>query len=284
MQISFNNRNIGFDDNFYLDKDVISSFTNSVSDILEKVPRTNYMLRINSFINPKIWAIRGTLVGSDQDDYRDKKLALVNEVGREYEFTITDKYNDANGTETLYGTYYIQGLITDVQITEAFSNMCRFQILISSEDPHIYGDEIVGTADISRGGFIFPLFFPFIFSGANNQLVITNAGQTVSYPQIKLTGGFENLTIQVPTSDEDLKAFTITRTVATGDYILISPNPKNEIKIVDSLGNNISDTTTRNFETLKVQNGDNTFIFLSDGGLDSSTEVELTYRPAYKGI
>lgn len=104
---------------------------------------------------------------------------------------------------------------------------------------------------------------------------ITNAGTEETEPVFRLYGAFTEVVVTNLTTSE---SFTITQTVAGGDYVEINVNDKT-VKLDD--GTSIYSAITGEFFTLVP--GDNVLTFTPTGG-DASTELYVEWRDAYNGI
>jgi phage-related protein len=111
----------------------------------------------------------------------------------------------------------------------------------------------------------------------NSSGVVTNAGDEVSQPVLRLKGPFTVATVtNLNTSD----TITITETIIAGEYIDIDCKAQT-IKEDDGTSRYSSATGTPDF--LTVEPGDNTFQFTDTGG-DVNTKLDVIFRDAYLGV
>lgn len=251
-----------------------------------KIPRSDFSRHISSYLGDRVRVFSGWIVASDLADLRTKKRALINRLRNDYEFTLIDDYVDNNGNTQIFATYTFNGRLDEVECDEErwIQNKVPYKILISSEDPHLYSE--VGyeeTSNIKPKGFIFPLTFPFVFTGSDNTIIIDNDGGVPIFPTIKLHGQFTNVEIVHYEAQTTNKSFTYTGFVSASDEVIITPFDTDPIKVRKN-GVSVVNNTNYNFSALEMPIGTNTFSFFLTGDEDSNTQATLSFSPAFVGI
>ncbi len=279
MKLSFSDITLGGGPNYFLTdwKGLDGSLDNNII----KIPRSDYSRNISDYLGIKSRTFKGTLVGNDADDFRDRKIGLINLLRQDFTFTLIDDYKNSDGSTTIYNTYQFDGKITSFEANAAMrSNLSEYLLQIACPDPLIYSSTLqTFTSKIHMPGFVFPFIFPFIFSGRDNQITVTNVGVTV-YPTITITGPLTNLTIKNERSGE---VFTYTDTLISTDQLVITPVTSDPIKIRKN-GVSVLSLCNANWNTFLLEPGDTTLTFFLDSGEGPTTQAVLTYRDAYIGI
>ena len=282
MKLTFNGITLGAGPRYYLDRRIIG-LDGDLQNINERVPRTDFSRNIADYLKPKVRTFSGTLIGTDQDDFRTQKRVLTNLLRQEFTFTLVDDYKDADGTVTTFATYTFDGKLISVKANDndPNSNRTTYLVQILSENPVLNLEPAISeTADISESGFVFPLIFPFVFSSNTNVITVTNSGLVDAWPTITLTGPFTNLTIVAEDSQLVNNQFKYNGTVVDGSVLTLVPAPNNAVKAfvdgVPAVAN-----TNSNWEALKVQPGVNNFSFFADSGIGANTGVTFEFNSAF---
>ncbi|MFX1499344.1 MAG: hypothetical protein ACFFDH_00105 [Promethearchaeota archaeon] len=287
MRLLFDGLTLGNGPNYYLNSDLSPALDGSLDNITINVPRTDFTKDIDDFLSERIRAFTGTIVGNDQDDFRQKKRALANRLRQTFTFTLEDDYLDTDGSETIFDTYEFTGKIIDFTVNPGWiSNKSNFILQIYCEDPNLYLlPEVNETLDITTPGFAFPLVFPFVFSGGTtNTITVINEGLVQVYPTITINGPLTNLTIVMNNDIFTNEQFVYTNTIVDGDSIVITPIPTDPIKVRDQDGDSVLRFTNSNFKAVTLQPGDNVLSFLADADIGENTSANIRFKSAFIAI
>lgn len=279
MKLSFSSITLGGGPNYFLTD--WKGLDGDLDNVIIKIPRTDYSREISDYLSTKIRTFTGTLLGNSANDFRTKKLNLVNLLRQDFTFTLVDDYKNSDGSITVFGTYQFNGKIISFDANQGMrSNLSEYTLQIVSEDPMIYSSTLnTFTSKIHMSGFIFPLVFPLLFASTDNQMSINNTNTAV-YPTITITGPLTNLTVKNETTGE---FFTYTGTLTSTDQLVITPIIPDPIKIRKN-GVSVLSSCNANWDTFLLSPGVTVLTFLLDSGEDTTTSAVLTYRDAYIGI
>ena len=278
MQFIFDNVTIGGNANYKLkDWDLGISLDN----VNIKQPRSDLSKNVADWFNVNVKTLAFTLIGSNQSDYRDKKLVMINKLRNTYTFQMIDRYKNADGTYIIYASYQFTGKITDIKKTNELSNKCDFELKITCEDSLLYSTTVnsLSTGIITYSLYV-PVFLPAQFVTNTNSISINNTGIDTDVT-FTLHGAFKNLRISNSAVPNEI--FTYTDSLSTIDSLVITTIDSDPIKVRKNTIPAIAYTNT-NWLPLKLKNGVNVFSFYTDGNTDVNTLALITYQLAYKGI
>ena len=285
MKLAFNSITLGGGLPYFLD-DKTKGLSGELNNISIKIPRTDYSKNIADYLDPKIRVFTGTFVGSDQEDFRSKKRDLVNMLRKSFLFTLTDDYVNNDGSTTVHETYEFTGKIIDFDCNlELRSNMGRYRLQVFCEDPLLYlTTPVTDECEVKPRGFTFPLFFPFVFTGRDNVMILDNTGEVDVYPTITIHGGGRNFEIVNETSDLSNKVFRYNASLNGIQELVLTPNVTEAVKARVG-GISVVRNTNSNWEALKLKPGQNVLtFFLEEGTATAETLASISFKPAFLGI
>jgi hypothetical protein len=285
MKISFGSYILGGGSNWYLKPD-FKGLEAKIDNVAVRVPRTDYIRNITHYADNHLKAFSGRIVGNNVSNLRLLKRNLANEIGNTYTFTITDDIINADGTTTVYETYEITGKIIDVTVNDDFrTNTSLWGIQIYCEDPFFYlTTAVTDDCDIEPRGFTFPLIFPFVFSGRDNVMTLTNSGAIEIYPTITIHGALNNLEIVNETSSLTDKIFKYNSFLTESNVLVLTPKPNDPIKARKD-GVSVIQYTNSNWDALKLKVGVNVLtFFLEEDSKGNNTKASISFKPGYWGI
>jgi hypothetical protein len=280
MKLLFDDLIIGGGPHYYLEDDP-RGLDGKIDNVQIRIPRSDFMKDIDDFLEPKIRTFSGTIIGDDEDDYRERRRKFVNYIRQTFSFTLIDDYSPNSQSDVQFEKYEFDGKIIEIRIKKSRSNMCEFTMKIFSEDPRLYlATPITKSLSIEIAGFTFPITFPFIFSGVNNSIELSNNGLTTAYPTYTITGGASDVVIVNGNNEQ----FLYNESIPTGAQIFIDTSPTDPIKVRDADGNSLVQNTNSNFKALELEPGLNSLAIFAGSDIDSSTLLEISYKQPFLGI
>lgn len=183
--------------------------------------------------------------------------------------------------------YFTQTYLRDFKMDVIHPTFGKYQITLIAPDPLLYdagdgsdpdsGWQELPVEKIIGGGYVTEYDMPVQWTPGTTPTVAVNTGDSVIYPQFKITGAVENPRITNQTTDKFVQV-NIT-TSDPSDELIIDMNNRT----ITLNGGSVLSLRTVDSQWWGLEVGNNTIEFTSDGPTDVDSGV-LRWRAAFQGI
>jgi hypothetical protein len=231
---------------------------------------------VSAFYSPRRFSLEGMIIGDSVDDFAERRDAFH------------EAFDVQNGEQTFTFTLSTGRVLTlravlvapiDDPLVPGWPNAAEFHAELEAAFPFFLGatgsTQTTGLATGGGGGTV-PATVPMsLTQGSGGVIYVSNGGNALSWPTVRITGPVTNPTIRNHVTGEELR---LAITLGSGEFVDVTFQQGNKT-VIDHTGRNRYDAVTGDWWVLEP--GTTEIRFLADSG---SGTLSITTYDSYLAI